>query len=216
MTTLNAPNGRSDETDEKFDRFCLIRDQAGLRAALGYLGTVTGYRRAAVIRQADEGPTAVAYFDREQPEVQQPDEWPAAVAAACLVRAGNGSVRQARDLDLVNSNAHTQTAASACRCVPVIDADGQLHASLCVFDEAAAEGDDIDLPLLLRVAARLARDGPDLTPDAAWQSAVGEEDPGSAEDVVPASSTRSIHGSSMSVGKPFKAASASSSSLHDS
>lgn len=216
MTTLNAPHGRSNETDEKFDRFCRIRDQAGLRAALGYLGTVTGYRRAAVIRQADEGPTAVAYFDREQPEAQQPDEWPATVAAACLVRAANGAVREARDLDPLHTNAQAPAAAGACRCVPVIDADGQLHASLCVFDEAAAEGDDIDLPLLLRIAASLAREGPELTPDAAWQSAVGEEDPGSAEDVAPARSTRGIHGSSMSVGQPFKAASASSSSLHDS
>ena len=210
MKTFDASNGGSTGTDDKFERFCRIREQVGLRAALAYLGTVTGYRRAAVIRPAeDDEPTAVAYFDREQPDAQQPEQWPAAVASAWLLRSADGSVQEARELEPAHMNSQLselsqlQSEASACRCVPVIDAEGELHASLCVFDDGPAEGREVDLPLLLRVAASLAREGPDLTPEPTWSSAAGEEDPGSALDVVPSRGGRKIEGSSMSARQAF-------------
>lgn len=211
MTTFDVPPDRSNETDQTFDRFCSIRDQVGLRAALGYLGAVTGFRRAAVITQADDGPSAVAYFDRERPDVLQPDQWPAAVAAACLVRTGGGPVREARELS-AQTNTASEALATGCRCVPVIDADGELHASLCVFDTGdtgdagPVEDKDIDLPLLLRVAASLAGEGVNLTPSAAWQA-------GSALDAL---SARGSHGSTPRSRPTFNAAAPPSSSLHES
>ena len=98
----------------------------------------------------------------------------------------------------------------------MIDADGQLHASLCVFGEAPAQGHSLDLPLLLRVAASLARERSALMDTAAaGQSAAGEEDPGSALDAG-ASDTRGIQAPSMCVRQAFTAGSPASSSLHDS
>jgi hypothetical protein len=204
MKTFDTSPGRPDGTDETFDRFCRLRDEAGLRAALAYLGSVTGYRHAAVIRQSADGPDAVAYVDRDQPDAHQPAQWPKAVRSACLVRGGDGRVREAGELDEVQDDSTPHSPAGACRCVPVIDADGRLHASLCVFDDsvfddkAETNSDDIDLPLLLRIAASLAREGAELTPGGSWQSTAGEEDPGSAADVFSSRSRRPIRGSSMS------------------
>jgi hypothetical protein len=202
-----ALDNSSAGTDTAFERFCRIRADAGLRAALGYLGAFTGWRCVAVVRSAsaDAELRALAYFDRDRPELQGPEAWLDSVRAACLVQGRDGRVREAgvatdasgpgaRDAQLLHD---PERPGGICRCVPVIDRDGKLHASLCIFDDACGRAIEIDPALLLQVAASIAVDAASLIaappqpqaqpqpPDEGWQSAAGEEDPGSALEELP-------------------------------
>lgn len=182
-------------TSKAFARFCRIHADAGLRAALGYLGAFTGWRCVAVVRMVNDEPQAIAYFDRDRPEHQRPDVWLDSVRASCFLQARDGCVREARVMAGAGTLAlETERPSGICRCVPVIDRDGKLHASLCVFDDACGRAVEIDLALLVQVAARLASDAGAalrVRPSqqqawpAGWQSAAGEEDPGSALDELP-------------------------------
>jgi hypothetical protein len=171
-------------TDEVFQRLRRIRAAIGLRAALAYLGVWTGYRCVALIRLLGTELEAIAYFDRERPDRRAPEAWADAVRAACLVRDDDGCIRAASERLALRSD---DTDGVACRCVPVLDADGELQASLCVFEEGQGMADAIDTELLVRAAASLG--APIAEAPSAWrstsssQSAAGEEDPGSALDV---------------------------------
>jgi hypothetical protein len=180
MSSFDWPDAGSANTDDGFERFCRIRAHVGLRAALGYLSAFTGYRHAAVIRLVANRPSAVAYFDRDRPDEEQPERWPAALAASCLVRDDGGRLREVRELSAPAAY-KSERAALACQCVPVIDCDGELHASLCVFDDGTQLMEEADLSLLLRVAASLAQEGDALAPRASRPSGA-EEDPDPALD----------------------------------
>jgi hypothetical protein len=184
MSSFDGPGAGSASTDDGFERFCRIRAHVGLRAALGYLSAFTGYRHAAVIRRVADRPAAVAYYDRDRPDEEQPERWPAAVAASCLVRDDGGRLREVRELP-VPAAYGSERAALACQCVPVIDRDGELHASLCVFDDATQLIEEADLSLLLRVAASLAQEGDALAPRASQPSdGAGQEEPDPALDAL--------------------------------
>lgn len=182
MSSFDGPGAGSAGTDDGFERFCRIRAHVGLRAALGYLSAFTGYRHAAVIRRVADRLSAVAYYDRDRPDEEQPERWPAAVAASCLVRDDGGRLREVRELS-VPAAYRSEPAALACQCVPVIDRDGELHASLCVFDDGTQLIEEADLSLLLRVAASLAQEGDALAPRASRPSGA-EEDPDPALDAL--------------------------------
>ena len=47
------------------------------------------------------------------------------------------------------------------RCIPVIDPEGVVLATLCLSNDSARDPACIDLSLLLQVAASLARDDPE-------------------------------------------------------
>lgn len=183
MSSFDGLGAGPASTDEGFERFCRIRAHVGLRAALGYLSAFTGYRHAAVIRHVADRPSAVAYFDRDRPDEEQPERWPAAVAASCLTRDDGGRLREVRELS-APAAFKCERAALACQCVPVIDRDGELHASLCVFDDGTELIDEADWSLLLRVAASLAQEGDALAPRAWRPSAAGQEDPDLALDAL--------------------------------
>lgn len=195
-TAVMGSSASSAGTDTAFERFCRIRADAGLRAALGYLGAFTGWRCVAVMRLAGAEPQALAYFDRDRPELQRPDLWLDSVRAACFVQGRDGCVREAGAAAAARDARDARDLSRGlCRCVPVIDCDGKLHASLCLFDDVCGRAVETDLSLLLQVAASLAADaGAALRPrpqddgwEPGWQSAAGEEDPGSALDELPPS-----------------------------
>lgn len=187
MSSIEATGRSHVATEQAFELFCQSRACAGLRGALACLGELSGYRCVALIRLDGERPTAIAYVDRDDPEAGAPEVWPRAVIDACLLRDGEGRVREAGEL-LSRPPADCEDV--NCRCVPVMGREGELHASLCLFNHGPVPPAATDLSLLLQVAASLAdddtaghwpSDAADAS-DAPWQSAAGEEDPGSSLD----------------------------------
>jgi GAF domain-containing protein len=190
MSSFDAAGREQVATEQAFELFCQSRACAGLRGALACLAELSGYRRVALVRLEGTRLVAIAYVDRDKPDASAPEVWPDALIDACLLRDDEGRVREAGEL-------HARLPGGSpvrCRCVPVIDREGELHASLCLFDDGPAPAADADdLSLLLQIAASLASDDEARrwcsdgataaeASDAPWQSAAGEEDPGSALD----------------------------------
>ncbi len=195
---------------QAIDHFATLLETEGLAAALSHLAALTGYRHAALLRREAEATTAVAYVDRADPNMPAPSAWPRAVLDACFVRDGRGRVVEAAQLGGRRTGAGAAAGAARrearpeasedvgrCASVPVLDAEGRLYASLCLFDEGRRGVKRENLALLLEVASLLAqrpervlrparpggaaaaRAGAAAQP---WLSAAGEEDPGSALD----------------------------------
>lgn len=148
-------------------RFGKVRAEAGLRAALSYLGALTGYRFVSVVRMSADKPVAVAHFDRDHRDELVPKAWPRAVLGACLARDGTGrlcEVKNKRPRPAVLARAHPDSTPSAqqqlhydCQAVPVMDEAGRLLASLCLYDLRSRAVPEAELSLLLRVASSLAQ-----------------------------------------------------------
>jgi hypothetical protein len=150
------PAGSACATDQVFAAFSAIREHRGLRDALAYLAEITQFRFVAVVRFEAGKLDAVGYHDRQDPELVWPVRWPTAVAASCYIRDGGGALTT---IGAAESLAHSaeEDETRACRSVPVLDPEGRVRATLCLYDNVAHDPARVDLSLLLQVAADLAR-----------------------------------------------------------
>jgi hypothetical protein len=164
------PAGDACATDQVFAAFSAIREHRGLREALGYLAEITQYRFVAVVRFEAGRLDAVGYHDRHDPEMVWPARWPAAVAASCYLRDGSGTLTTVGAAELLAQSAEDDET-RACRTVPVLDPEGRVRATLCLYDNVAHDPARVDLSLLLQVAADLARN--DAAHGAAQAGAAG-------------------------------------------
>lgn len=170
------PAGDARATDQMFAAFSAIRDQRGLREALAYLAEITQFRFVAVVRVEAGRLDAVGYHDRQDPEMVWPVRWPAAVAASCYLRDGSGALTTVGATELPAQTAEDDDT-RACRSVPVLDPEGRVRATLCLYDNIAHDPARVDLSLLLQVAAELARSDAALAAaqaGVAWSSASGK------------------------------------------
>jgi hypothetical protein len=150
------PAGNACATDQVFAAFSAIRDHRGLREALAYLGEITQFRFVAVVRFEAGRLAAVGYHDRQDPEMVWPVRWPAAVVASCYLRDGDGALTTVGAAEVPAPSAE-EDETRACRSVPVLDPEGRVRATLCLYDNVAHDPARVDLSLLLQVAAELAR-----------------------------------------------------------
>jgi hypothetical protein len=170
------PAGNACATDQVFAAFSAIRDHRGLREALAYLAEITQFRFVAVVRFEAGRLDAVGYHDRQDPELVWPVRWPAAVAASCYIRDGSGALKTLGAAELL-AHAAEEDETHACRSVPVLDPEGRVRATLCLYDNVAHDPAGVDLSLLLQVAAHLARSDAAhcaAQTGAAWGSAAGK------------------------------------------
>ena len=135
-------------TDKVFAAFCATRARTGLREALAYLGKVTQFRFVAVVRFEAGRLVAIGYHDRQDPELVSPVRWPAVVTASCYWRDGNGALTTVGEAGFTLRSAQDDETC-ACRSVPVMDPEGRVQATLCLYDHSARDPDRIDLSLLL-------------------------------------------------------------------
>lgn len=156
VDTANDAGG----TNQVFATFREIQADAGLREALAYLGQVTQFRFVAVVRFDGGRADVVVYHDRQNPELLTPAHWPAQVTAGCYARDTNGALTTIGELGL-RSISVAQDEALACRCTPIIDPEGVVLATLCLFDDSVRNPVCVDLSLLLQVAASLVRYSPE-------------------------------------------------------
>jgi hypothetical protein len=104
---------------------------SGTRDALAYLVTLTDYRFIAIFRFQDGMANAAVYYDRENPGVLNTQEVPETSTYCCYVRDSNG--------------------------VPVLDGEGAILGTLCHYDVVPRDPEQIDLSLMLSVAAALSK-----------------------------------------------------------
>jgi len=170
------PAGNACATDQVFAAFSAIRDHRGLREALAYLAEITQYRFVAVVRFEAGRLDAVGYHDCQDPELVWPVRWPASVAASCYLRDGSGTLTTVGAAE-GSAPAAEEDETRACRAVPVLDPEGRVRATLCLYDNVAHDPARVDLSLLLQVAADLARNDAAhcaAQAGAAWGSAAGK------------------------------------------
>lgn len=184
-----ASPSRADAGRRLVDEFGACTTVLGLRHALKRLAAFEGYRRAALMLSTlpPEPVDSLAYVDREELGQLEPAAWPPRLIGECFARRPPaGPVMHVREIVAMPS---AIDGADRLRCVPVIDRDGLLLASLCLFDatgdqaDGADAADDLRDEVLLQCAAMLARHWDEVAQRRVWLSDAGEEDPGSALDL---------------------------------
>lgn len=144
-------------SDAIFDRFSDVLGTSGVRAALAFLLHRTDYRFVGIFRFSDGMATAAVHYDRENPAATRIDEVPENTTYCCYVRDSRGAFVTANALLDTRLDGHTSQKAVPAYCgVPVLDSAGTLLGTLCFYDVVPRAPEQVDLPLLIRVASTLA------------------------------------------------------------
>jgi GAF domain-containing protein len=147
-------------TADAHARFERILAEAGARAALAYVNSLSDYRFIGIFRFRDRRATSVIHFDREQPDVLQAAEVPETATYCCFVRDSRGSFTTVDALADARLTDHVARDAVRSYCgIPVIDPEGTLLGTLCHYDVVPREAQQLDMELLLQVASTLAQGG---------------------------------------------------------
>ena len=147
-------------TEAHFRQFDAILSASGVRAALAWLVGLTDYRFIAIFRFEAGQATAAVFHDRENPEQLTTDEVPDTATYCCYVRDSRGVFSVADAAADPHTAAHPARDAVRAYCgVPLLTAEGELLGTLCHYDLLPRDPEQIDLPLLLQVASRLALGG---------------------------------------------------------
>jgi GAF domain-containing protein len=150
----------TDPTRHAFARFAHTLDTQGVRAALAWLVSLSDYRFISVFQFHGDKAMAALHFDRKHPEQLQSPEVPDSATYCCYVRDSRGVFTTANAMQDARLADHPKRAQVLAYCgVPVMDAEGQLLGTLCHYDVVPRDPEQLDLALLIEVAARLARGG---------------------------------------------------------
>jgi GAF domain-containing protein len=144
------------------DRFASFQAQlasAGLRHALTEILMASDYRYIGIFRFADGMASAVVHYDRQNPEVLETSEVLDTATYCCYVRDSQGAFTTADALQDPRLDAHPARTAVRAYCgVPIMDESGAILGTLCHYDDVPRDPRQIDLELMIQVAAFLARD----------------------------------------------------------
>ena len=147
-------------TDTEFARFTQTLHNAGLRAALGYLLSLTDYRFIGIFRFENGMVNAAVHVDRDNPQVLTIEAIPELASYCCFVRDSGGVFTTAAALADARLEGHPKRATVQAYCgVPVMDPEGGLIGTLCHYDRVPRDPQQIDLMLQLQVASALAYGG---------------------------------------------------------
>lgn len=152
---MNAQLSENDGLAE----FLRILRKSSIRSALAYLLSLTEYRYIAIFRFEDEMAKALVYIDRDNPDIQQIDDEKISATYCCYVRDTKGVFTTANALtdDRTISHPKREILASYCG-VPILDSEGEILGTICYFDEAPKDSEQINLPLMLSVASALSHE----------------------------------------------------------
>ncbi len=145
-------------TDVAFRRFEAMLQDHGLRASLAHLLDYTDYRFIGVFKFDNDRVRAVVFYDRENPSVTTVTEMPESATYCCFVRDSNGVFTTANSL--LDSRVADHPAREVYQChtgVPIMDAEGLLMGTICHYDVVPRDPDQLDLPLVLQIASKLAQ-----------------------------------------------------------
>lgn len=145
---------------EAFLQFEATLQRQGLREALASLLRRTDYRFIAIFRFERGRAAAAAFFDRDTPSQLTADEVPDSATYCCYVRDDHGTFTTADSLLDPRLTTHAAREAVRAYCgVPIMDAEGTLLGTLCHYDTVPRDPAQVDLELMVLVAALLAQGG---------------------------------------------------------
>ena len=147
-------------TDTAFRVFANLLKTRGIREAMFYLVGLTDYRFIGIFRFQGGKATSAVHIDRENPLDLQAGEVPDTATYCCYVRDGNGAFVTADAMLDPRAEGHPARLAVPSYCgLPIMDPEGGLIGTLCHYDVVPRDPEQLDLPLLLRVASLLAQSG---------------------------------------------------------
>ncbi|HUD32956.1 MAG TPA: GAF domain-containing protein [Variovorax sp.] len=150
----------SSPTSAAFAKFVVTHRTQNLRAALATLLKLTDYRFIGLWRFQDGKANAVLHYDREDPTAMTAQEVPDTATYCCFVRERKAAFKTPNALmdERLASHAARGEIASYCG-VPVMDSSGNVLATLCHYDLIPREPEQVNLDLMLLVAAYIANNG---------------------------------------------------------
>lgn len=157
---LTRASGKVNPTAVAFSVFTKLLHTDGVRAALYSLLRLTDYRFISIFRFQDGMATSAVHVDREDLSVQQASEVPDTATYCCYVRDGNGAFVTADALTDSRTTNHAAREAVRAYCgIPIMDPEGVLIGTLCHYDLAPRDPEQLDLELLLQAASALSAPG---------------------------------------------------------
>lgn len=157
---MGNPMSRTLPTRIAFDSFARRLADEGVRPALAWLLGLSDYRFIGIFRFANGKAAAAVHVDREHPQVLRSDEVPDTATYCCYVRDSRGVFTTANALLDERLDGHVAREAVAANCgVPIMNSEGAILGTLCHYDVVPRDPAQIDLPLMLQVASRLAQSG---------------------------------------------------------
>ena len=158
--SLTTASGQIDRTAVAFNVFSRLLASEGVRAALYSLLRLTDYRFISVFRFQDGKATSAVHVDRENLTVTQADEVSDTATYCCYVRDGKGAFITADALLDRRTASHAAREAVRSYCgLPILTSEGELIGTLCHYDLAPRDPEQLDLELLLQVSSVLSEPG---------------------------------------------------------
>jgi GAF domain-containing protein len=154
------PDSLSSPTASAFAKFVVTHRTQGLRAALATLVKMTDYRFIGLWRFQDGKANAVVHYDREDPSKTTTQEVPDTATYCCFVRDTKAPFKTPNALidERLASHSAREQVTTYCG-VPVMDSLGNVLATLSHYDVVPRDPDQVNLELMLMVAAYVANNG---------------------------------------------------------
>ena len=154
------PDSLASPTASAFAKFVVTHRTQGLRAALATLVKMTDYRFIGLWRFQDGKANAVVHYDREDPSKTTTQEVPDTATYCCFVRDTKAPFKTPNALidERLASHSAREQVTTYCG-VPVMDSLGNVLATLCHYDVVPRDPDQVNLELMLMVAAYVANNG---------------------------------------------------------
>jgi len=154
------PDSLFSPTASAFAKFVVTHRTQGLRAALATLVKMTDYRFIGLWRFQDGKANAVVHYDREDPSKTTTQEVPDTATYCCFVRDTKAPFKTPNALidERLASHSAREQVTTYCG-VPVMDSLGNVLATLCHYDVVPRDPDQVNLELMLMVAAYVANNG---------------------------------------------------------
>lgn len=152
LPTISAES----DTGAHFKQFARVLASSGARDALAYVLGLSDYRFIGIFRFKDGKANAAIHYDRENPSQLHATEVPDTATYCCFVRDSKGVFTTVNALVDPRLDEHPARAEVLAYCgVPVLDPEGHLLGTLCHYDVAPRDASQLDLELLVQVAATL-------------------------------------------------------------
>lgn len=143
---------------DAFGKFSETLASTGVRDALAYLLSLTTYRFIAIFRFENEMTKTIVFYDRENPQAENTQETEISSTYCCYVRDSHGAFMTANALLDARTMGHPKREVLASYCgVPILDSEGVILGTLCHYDVVPRDPEQINLPLMLSVAAALSK-----------------------------------------------------------
>ena len=132
----------------------------GVRAALAYLNGLSGHRYTALYRFDESTLKHLYFYDRENPAVEDTDDFPVEVTYCVFVRdTGQPFVVEDALRDVRVDGHPAQRRVRAYCGVPLVNKDGRLFGTMCHFDCVPVAAGQEQVELMKALAPLLVRHG---------------------------------------------------------